>query len=123
MTHPCSVLVSILFVCVGCSHGAAARSEPPTAASAGAAVATAEPAPRDVSETPSDLVVTQRIRTLFSEDSELAHVERHVLITTAHAVVTLTGSVATDRQRSVMAAHARATEGVEHLDNQIALAP
>lgn len=125
MHHSRPLLLSLLFLGAGCSHGASDESQPPTAHNAGAPTtgATAEAEPRDVSETPSDLVVTQRIRTMFEEDSELAHVQRQVVITTAQHVVTLTGNVATDRQRLVMAAHARATEGVEHLDNQIQLAP
>lgn len=125
MHHARPLLLSLLFVTAGCSHGAQDEAHPPTARSAGVATtgATAEAEPRDFSETPSDLVVTERIRTMFVEDSELAHVQRRVVISTAQHTVTLTGSVATDRQRMVMAAHARATEGVQHLDNQIALAP
>jgi len=117
-----SISTSLLLTLGGCSFGAPSAPhapQPSTAASAG----TGEHRPADTSDTPADLVITDRIRTLFVEDSELAQVQSHVLIATAAHEVTLTGSVATDRQRLVMAAHARATEGVSHLDNQIALAP
>lgn len=114
------LLSASLFLALGaCSFGAPHEPQPSTAASAG----TGEPRPADTSDTPADRVITDRIRTLFVEDSELSHVESRVVIATAAHVVTLTGSVATDRQRLVMAAHARATEGVSHLDNQITLAP
>ncbi len=97
----------------------------PAAVAAPVAVSTpvAVPAPHDVSETASDRVITERLRAVFGEDYEIAPTQPAVGIATARGVVTLTGRVETDRQRSVMAGHARATEGVTSVDNQILLAP
>ena len=80
-------------------------------------------APHDESETESDRVVTERVRTLFHQDFEIQSVSPRVAIATRHGIVTLTGNVDTDRQRLVMGGHARATDGVTSVDNRIALAP
>lgn len=96
----------------------------PEETSAGPAVVAAPAAPaHDESESESDRIVTERIRTVFREDSEIAGVAPRVGIATRRGVVTLTGSVETDRQRRVMAAHARATDGAASVDDQLQLVP
>ena len=107
------LLASVLALSACCTHAPSEVSPSPTVVAA--------PAPQDVSETASDRVVTERIRTLFREDFEIARVQADVGIATRESAVTLTGRVETDRQRLVMAAHARATEGVTRVDDQIAL--
>jgi hypothetical protein len=101
----------------GCCTPAAPSAPPPPSSAASTATLP------DTSQTASDRVITERLRTVFGEDFEIASVESEVRIATAQSVVTLTGTVRTERQRRVMAAHARATEGVTTVDDQIVLAP
>ena len=106
--------------------GPAAEPAPATVAAPVAVAApppVVAPAPRDVSATESDRVITERLRTVFGEDYEIAPARLTVAIATAQGVVTLTGHVETERQRTVMVGHARATEGVTSVDNQITIAP
>lgn len=104
----------------GCCTPGPSEATPPSPTAAEPPVV---PAARDVSETASDQVVTEQIRRRFREDFEVARVAVDVGITTVRGVVTLTGRVETDRQRAVMAAHARATEGVSRVDDQIVVLP
>jgi osmotically-inducible protein OsmY len=99
----------------------AEQPSPPPAVAVPAPVAV--PPPHDVSATESDRVITERLRAVFGEDYEIAPAQLTVAIATVQGVVTLTGRVETDRQRTVMVGHARATEGVTSVDNQIVLAP
>jgi osmotically-inducible protein OsmY len=113
------LLLSILALSGCCTPGPSEGSPPTTVAPVPSAV----PAPHDVSETAGDRVVTDRIRALFREDYEIATVEGDVAIATRQGVVTLTGRVHTDRQRVVMAGHARATDDVTSVEDDITLAP
>lgn len=106
-----------LLALAGCCTPASPAGAPPAASAPSIATLA------DTSETASDRVVTERLRTVFGEDFEIASVESEVRIATAQSVVTLTGTVQTERQHRVMAAHARATEGVTRVDDQIVLAP
>ena len=79
--------------------------------------------PRDASETESDRSITEQIRRRYGEDYEVSGVAAGVGIATVRGVVTLTGRVETDRQRTVMAGHARAIDGVARVEDQIVVAP
>lgn len=86
-------------------------------------VAAPVPVPHDAWETESDRIITERLRTVFRQDYEVAPVQADVAISTVQHVVTLTGRVATERQHAVMVGHARATAEVTTVDDRIVLSP
>lgn len=109
-----------LAVSACCASGTAEPVSPAPSVPAPTPVVTV---PRDVSETESDRSITEQIRRRYGEDYEVSAVAAGVGIATVRGVVTLSGAVETDRQRTVMAGHARSTDGVARVEDLIVVVP
>ena len=71
------------------------------------------------SNSSSDIALTQRIRRSIMKDDSLSTMAKNVKIVSANGGVTLRGPVKTEKEKSRVAAKAKAIAGVDNVDDQL----
>ena len=71
------------------------------------------------SNSSGDLALTQRIRRSIMKDDSLSTMAKNVKIVSANGGVTLRGPVKTEKEKSRVAAKAKAIAGVDNVDDQL----
>ena len=75
--------------------------------------------PMDQGTSDDDVRITQQIRRTLTEDDDLSMDAKNVKIITLDRIVTLRGPVKSASERDAIAKVARATAGVQRVDNQL----
>lgn len=107
------VLLIGMLVVFACDRGTSDRADN-TKNNADRAGYTAQ----DQSESPGDRDISQKVRSAVVRD-DLSMNARNVKIITTGGVVTLRGPVASDEEKTRVAALAEKTDGVKRVDNQL----
>jgi len=79
------------------------------------------PTAQDQPMTEAETETTRLIRAAVVDDADLSMGARNVVIVTRGHDVTLRGDVGSDAERDIVEAHARAVEGVDTVDNRLAV--
>ena len=98
-------------------HGPAPSLPPPAEAIPGPEAPTAQDQPM----TEAEAETTRLIREAVVDDASLSMGAQNVVIVTRGHEVTLRGDVGSDAERDIVEAHARAVEGVNNVDNRLAV--
>ena len=77
------------------------------------------PSAQDQAENDADRAITRRIRQSVVSDDRLGTAAKNVTIVTIGGDVTLRGPVGSARERDIVVAIARRTEGVQRLDDRL----
>ena len=76
-------------------------------------------APSDSAESPPDRIISEKVRQAIADDGTVAMDSPTVIVATANAVVTLTGSVSKPANKERIETLARDVVGVTRVDNQL----
>ena len=126
MKIPAAIIISLL-VLAGCSKKEEPRVSSATteADNSGRNVRDRNDAtktPGDQAENEADRTITQNIRQAIVGDDSLSTNGKNVKIITADGNVTLRGPVASEKEKSTIAAKAQQIAGVKQVDNQLEVA-
>ncbi len=125
-TVACCAAVALAAFVAACEQPLAAEPAPaePVAKPRPAPPVQAAPAPRAdaiSAAATSDSAITARVRDALVRDPALAGAD--LSVNTDHGVVNLTGTVRSQEQAAIAAAHAQGQDGVMRIDNHLSIVP
>lgn len=75
--------------------------------------------PGDQAENEADRTITQRVRQALLDDDSFSTNAKNIKIITSNGIITLRGTVNSEREKAEIGRKARAISGVRNVDNQL----